>query len=32
MKNFIKGVWQFFSYLFWPQWGANKRRYYAGKD
>ena len=24
MKNFFKGVWQFCSYLFWPQWGSKK--------
>lgn len=25
MKNFFKEVWQFCSYLFWPQWGPKKR-------
>ena len=24
MKAFLKGVWQFLSYLFWPRWGHNK--------
>ena len=24
MKRFLKGVWQFLSYLFWPRWGHNK--------
>lgn len=24
MKGFLKGVWQFCSYLFWPQWGKIK--------
>ena len=24
VKEMLKGVWQFCSYLFWPQWGRNK--------
>lgn len=25
MKEFLKAIWQFCSYLFWPQWGKKKR-------
>ncbi len=25
IKGFLKGIWQFCSYLFWPQWGKKKR-------
>ncbi len=25
MKDFLKGVWAFCSYLFWPQWGRKRR-------
>ena len=24
MRNLLKGIWAFCSYLFWPQWGGNK--------
>lgn len=25
IKDILKGVWQFFSYLFVPRWGRNRR-------
>ena len=25
MKNFLKAIWQFCSYIFWPQWGSKKK-------
>ena len=25
MKEFLKGLWKFCSYLFVPQWGSNKK-------
>lgn len=25
LKEVLKGVWLFCSYLFWPQWGRNKK-------
>ena len=24
MKNILKAIWQFCSYLFWPQWGPRR--------
>lgn len=24
MRNFVKAVWQFYFYLFWPQWGKHR--------
>ena len=32
MKNVLKAIWQFCSYLFWPQWGKNKQRWHAGHE
>jgi len=26
--NYLKAIWQFFSYLFWPQWGRIKKYAY----
>jgi len=25
MKNILKAIWRFCSYLFWPQWGTEAR-------
>ena len=25
LKSILKGVWEFFSYLFWPRWGRSHR-------
>lgn len=25
IKGLIRGAWAFCSYLFWPQWGKNKK-------
>ena len=25
MKKILKAIWQFCSYLFWPQWGSHKK-------
>ena len=32
MKGFFKGVWQFCSYLFWPQWGSKNQRHFVNED
>lgn len=26
VKGVLNGIWQFCSYLFWPQWGSKRRR------
>ncbi len=25
VKEVLKGIWKFCSYLFWPQWGRNRK-------
>ena len=32
MKAFVKGLWQLFSFLFWPRWGGGAVELHREKD